>query len=105
MMVLFKTPAKLCATTTVPANEMFLFFVVVLTSKNCEVGNIDIGERESTASNAPAHDKAAANESCRQQCFRRLQSVMWLQSNIKAAGSGPVGPVWARPTFGAWWVW
>ena len=23
----------------------------------------------------------------------------------KAVGSSPVGPVWAGPTFGAWWVW
>ena len=23
----------------------------------------------------------------------------------KAVGSSPIGPVWAGPTFGAWWVW
>ena len=35
----------------------------------------------------------------------KITGAQLFRAKHKAVGSGPVGPVWAGPTFGAWWVW
>ena len=38
-------------------------------------------------------------------CCTVFRTVVYTHLANKAVGSGPIGPVWAGPTFGAWWVW